>query len=480
MENNIRHSRVAGSFYPANPNRLANEINTLLEDAEDCQCQDSILAAAVPHAGYVYSAHIAAPVFKALRDVEFDTIVIIGHDFGPQAGIIAVLPEYEYFQTPLGNVEVDQELCNALVSSESRIIYNNRVHSEEHSIEVQLPFLQLTHPGVKIVPILFGEATPDNCRILAELLMENAGDRKIFVLSSTDLSHYPTDKAARELDRNTVLFAERYNINGLCQWQKDGEWRNYPGVETPICSAGGLGVAMLWAKMHGGNKVIVTKRGNSSDASGDTERVVGYASMLFVKTQNGKVNEEEPSFSLSEKAQETLLKLARASIKMHLLGNEIDLRSLSKQLNMEELDQKAAVFVTLEKQGRLRGCIGTTVAMQPLLDAVADYAIAAAFQDPRFPEVEMHELDDITIEISVLSPMKQIASADEIRPGKDGVVVRRGGRSGLFLPQVWEQLPNKEQFMGYLCAEKAGLPFEAWRDKDTQLFTFTVFSFTDA
>ena len=476
MEISIRHSKVAGSFYPANPDRLANEIKYLLDNAKECQCGGSILSAAVPHAGYAYSANIAAPVFKTLKAVEFDTIVIIGHDFGPQSGIIAVLPEYAYFQTPLGNVEVDLELCNALVASDDRIIFNNRVHSEEHSIEVQLPFLQLTHPGVKIVPVLFGEATPENCRLLAELLMENAGERRIFVLSSTDLSHYPTDKVARSLDRNTVLFAERYNVNGLCQWQKSGEWENYPGVETPICSAGGLGVAMLWAKMQGGNKVLVAKRGNSSDASGDTDHVVGYASMLFFKGDEASEPADKDSFALSEEAQALLLKVARASIQLRLLGRQIDLGGQDS----EELRQNAAVFVTLEKKGRLRGCIGTTVAVQPLIEAVADYAVAAAFQDPRFPEVEMQELDDISIEISVLSPMKQVASADEILPGRDGVLVKRGGRSGLFLPQVWEQLPDKEQFLGYLCAEKAGLPFEAWRDEATQLFTFTVFSFTDA
>lgn len=476
MENNIRHSKVAGSFYPADANRLSNEIEYLISHAEDCHISGNILAAAVPHAGYVYSANIAAPVFKALKSVDFDTIVIIGHDFGPQSGVIAVLPDYAYFQTPLGNVEVDQELCNALVASDQRIIFNNRVHSEEHTIEVQLPFLQMTHPGVKIVPVLFGEASPDNCRLFAELLMENAGERRIFVLSSTDLSHYPTDKVARSLDRNTVLFAERYNIAGLCQWQKSGEWEKYPGVETPICSAGGLGVAMLWAKMQGGNKVHVTRRGNSSDASGDTDRVVGYASMLFVRADNTREADDEPSFALSEEVQAFLLKLARASIRLHLMGRQLDLR----EQDSDELRQNAAVFVTLEKHGRLRGCIGTTVATQPLDEAVADYAIAAAFQDPRFPQVDMQELDDIDIEISVLSPMKQAASADEIRPGVDGVMVKRGGRSGLFLPQVWEQLPDKEQFMGYLCAEKAGLPFDAWRDQETKLFTFTVFSFTDA
>ncbi len=147
--------------------------------------------------------------------------------------------------------------------------------------------------------------------------------------------------------------------------------------------------------------------------------------------------------------------------------------------NNPELDNKAAVFVTLTKNGRLRGCIGTVVAQQPLIDAVMDMAVGAACNDPRFPRVTPEELKITKIEISVLSPMEKIASHEDILPGVHGVVVRKGARSGLFLPQVWESLPQKNDFLSELCSQKAGIPPDAWKDPSTELYIFTVFKFEE-
>ncbi len=474
---NIRPSSVAGKFYSANPSRLRQEIQTLLDNAPACPPYEGrIVSAAVPHAGYVYSAPIAAPVFKAIKDVEFDTVVIIGHDFGMQlAGYIAVIPDFTAFRTPLGDVPVDTELCKSLLENEKRIIKNNRVHSMEHSIEVQLPFLQMTHKSFSIVPLLFGEVTPKHVERLVSLLMENAGSRRIFVLSSTDFSHYPQIETARRLDRITASFAESLDLNGLCAWQAHGEWESEPGVETPICSAGGLCMAMLWAKQHGDTRTIVLKRGNSGDVSGDGEQVVGYTSMVFACKVAENAKADSDAFAISEQSQKLLLSLARETIQIGTQGK----RYKPQRPDITELKEPAAVFVTLHKNGHLRGCIGTIQAHSPLFDAVVEYAELAAFDDPRFQPVTADELKEIDIEISVLSPMRKISSPSEIIAGKHGVVVRKGRRSGLFLPQVWEQLPDMEQFMGYLCAEKAGLPFDAWKGDDVELMVFTVHAFEE-
>lgn len=279
----IRPSRVAGSFYPGRVPQLTEAIRGYLSEAAEAEpCE--IVSAAVPHAGYVYAAPIMAPVYKALQNVTFDTVVIIGHEFGRYApGVMAVLPEDTVFRTPLGDVAVDTELCQALLQADSRIIRNNQVHRQEHTIEVQLPFLQMTHADFKVVPVLFGEVTAEHCRRFAELLDELAGDRSLFVLSSTDLSHYPPEKIARRLDAKTVSYAERFDLEGLCDWKESEEWQGLEGVETPICSAGGLCVAMYWAQRHGATRTLVMKRGTSGDASGETDRVVGYSSLLFVK-----------------------------------------------------------------------------------------------------------------------------------------------------------------------------------------------------
>ena len=474
-QENIRPARVAGSFYEGNAEALRQEIQTRLANAPAYNGTDEILAAAVPHAGYVYSADIAAPVFKALVKATFDTVIVIGHDFGANApGIIGVLCDFTAFRTPLGDVPVDLELSEALHSADERFVVNNHVHRQEHSIEVQLPFLQTVAKDFKVVPILFGEATPEHCHRLAELLEEHRGTRRILVLSSTDLSHYPTAQTARELDAQTVTFAQHFDLEGLCHWQFQGPWERELGVETPICSAGGLGTAIVWAQMHGASQCTVLRQGNSGDVSGDDARVVGYASMLFVKKSANGVS-AEPEFSLTTAQQNYLLKLARQTIQDELTGNGTP----PEPPQDDALLQPAAVFVTLHKQGRLRGCIGTTAARMPLYQAVAEYAKLAAFEDPRFPAVTVNELSELDIEISVLSPMRKIVSADAIVPGNHGVTVRQGFRSGLFLPQVWEQLPDLESFMGYLCAEKAGLPWDAWQSPKTELQVFTVHAFQE-
>ena len=465
----IRPASVAGTFYSASPRGLRDELESRMEAAPVVAVEGRIVSAAVPHAGYVFSAEIAAPVFKALRNTEFDTVVVIGHDFGEHApGIIAVLPDYDAFHTPLGDVKVDTDLCKALLKRDRRFICNNRVHDEEHSVEVQLPWLQLTHPDAAIVPVLFGEVTPEHCRRFAELLAEEAGDRKIFVLSSTDMSHYPTAENSKLLDLKTTSFAESFDLDGLCAWRSHGEWEEKSNVVTPICSAGGLGTAMCWAEMQGEAKTVVAKRGNSADASGDASRTVGYASMLFTI-------DSKAEFEIPQDVQKTLLELARQSIGDGTAGKQTQLPELRGAIYR----RAAAVFVTLHKNGRLRGCIGTTAATMPLARAIVEYARAAAFEDPRFPEVTSDELADIVIEISILSPMRRIANADEIVPNVHGVVVRSGRRAGLFLPQVWEQLPDKAQFLGYLCAEKAGLPFDSWRNPETELSVFTVVAFEE-
>ena len=465
----VRPATAAGRFYDGSPERLRREVEQYLEQAPAYDgSAGEICAAAVPHAGYLYSAAIAAPVFKALKGSVFDTVVIIGHDFGKMApGVVAVLPGYTHYETPLGTVEVDRGLCNMLMERDPRIVKNDRVHLQEHTVEVQLPFLQVTGFSGKILPVLFGEVTEAHCRDFAQLLRACQGNRKIFVLSSTDLSHYPASALSRELDAHTVELASSFQIGPLCDWKNGGIWENKPGVETPICSAGGLGTAIAWAESLGASRCVTLKRGNSGDAPGaDSHSVVGYASLLFCR-------EKEKEFSVSPRNQEILLETVRQTLCAGVEGRRYE----PPRPEDPALLAPAALFVTLHAQGRLRGCIGTLEARLPLYLAAAEFARAAGFDDPRFRPLDESELAGLDIEISVLSPLRRAASPDEIEPGKHGVVVSRGRRSGVFLPQVWEQLPRKEDFLAYLCSEKAGLPPDAWKAPDTALSLFTVFAF---
>ena len=180
-------------------------------------------------------------------------------------------------------------------------------------------------------------------------------------------------------------------------------------------------------------------------------------------------------FKISETNQKILLELARRTIRERLRSKTVP----PYATNDKELTTPAAVFVTLNEKHQLRGCIGTTVPQLPLYQAVQQMAVAAAFEDHRFAPVMENEISDIKIEISVLSPMARLKSADEIQPNIHGVIVRRGGRSGLFLPQVWEQLPDKEGFLNELCMQKSGLEANAWKDPSTEIYAFTVFAFEE-
>ena len=488
MNNQLKSRRpaAAGTFYPAAPAELQAEVKRLLDGAALPELPAPVVAVMAPHAGYVFSAQVAAPAYLAMATADFETVVIIGHDFGRQAqGVTAILADYEAYETPLGPVPVDVELTRRLQAALPSVIVHNGVHAREHSIEVHLPFVKTLKPEARILPVLFGEATPDHCRAFARALKKAAGGRKIMILASTDLCHYPAADDARELDAKTTAIIAALDLEQLCARQA-GQDVDKPNTETAICSAGGVGVAIAWLENYTGATARILARANSGDVrGGDRSRVVGYASAAFLGQAKTASPQHQPTlptepasadFTLSATACQELLSLAR--------------RRLAAALNKQawkyeppaafpELATPAAAFVTLTKRGRLRGCIGTTTPRTPLWQAVLEMALAAAFEDPRFPDLETAELPDVRIEISVLSPMHPAPSAAAIVPGKHGVMVRRGPHSGLFLPQVWEQIPDRDQFLSILCQEKAGLPPEAWKDPETTLLVFTVFAFEE-
>ena len=311
---NIRRPYAAGSFYPGTAEALKETVQSYLEGAELLADLPSgeIIALMAPHAGYLYSAAVAAPAYKLLPQADCDTIVIIGHDLGPHSsGLIAVMDDHDAFDTPLGPVQVDTELVHALEAEDGRFIVHNRIHSQEHSVEIHLPFIKTLKPEAKIVPMLFGDATPSNCRALASSLKKLTADRRILIFASTDLSHYPTYNFAKEIDKITIECIKHNSVEQLCKrahtieqeyvcdWdsfnracQKEevtGVSAGIPNLvqvnHIPICSAGGVGTAMAWCEDLGSSKVRILHRANSGDVpGGDHKRVVGYASAAFFRT----------------------------------------------------------------------------------------------------------------------------------------------------------------------------------------------------
>lgn len=279
----VRPPAAAGSFYPDSASQLRNMISSMLDNVPEIEVEGEILAAMAPHAGYVFSGSVAAHTFRCISRADFDTVVIIGHD-SYQKGVAFTSPS-DYFQTPLGNVPVDREMIRKMHQFHSGIRDNPFMHGREHSIEIQLPFLQVLHKRCKIVPILFGNPTVDNCRVLSEAISSAGEGKKVFVLASTDMSHYPSYDAANRVDRATLQVLESMDVDRLFTHLADrGTPGAVPNLQTAMCARGGVGTAILYSRARGADHARVLCYANSGDARmGDRHRVVGYSSVLFVK-----------------------------------------------------------------------------------------------------------------------------------------------------------------------------------------------------
>ena len=478
-----RPAAVAGSFYPSNPQELKNALDNYLSAVPKQEINNRIIALVSPHAGYVYSAQTAAYGYKAILNSKIKTVIIIGNSHRYMLNKGAVYASGS-FQTPLGSIPVNEKLAASILSKTSLLEANPAPHMEEHSIEVQIPFLQNTLKDFTIVPILLSSSqSMENCKEIGEAIAKAIVDMELkdttLLVASSDMSHYPTWANANMLDSKALKSLENFDPYQLKQTINDSMALNIKEEACVFCGEEAIYTTMFAAKALGADTVKVLNYSNSGDVTGDRSRVVGYGSAVFLSSKNNKTLKEttmNDEFKVSEKHQKELLALARQSVEYYLKNNNIyDYKTTDK-----ELINPGAVFVTLTEHGSLRGCIGTTEPQGPLYQAVTQMAIAAATQDPRFPQVTLSELTKLHFEVSILSPMRRIKNPDEIKPKIHGVMVKKGfGRSGLFLPQVWEQLPDKDEFMGELCAQKAGLSRDAWKDPNTELYVFTVFAFEE-
>lgn len=476
----VRKPSVSGQFYPSGSKELKKTIQDFLDNVPDTEINGEILSCMAPHAGYVYSGQLAAYVHKLLSKTEFETIVIIGHN-APRRNYIAYLSGMDYFRTPLGDVPVDKEMVNAIADFHPGIIINDDIHAGEHTIEVHLPFLQILKKKFKIVPILFGVPDEKNSKILAEAIIKASKDKKILLFASTDLSHYPAYKDAVTADKSTLGIIEKLDAGLLFSHLKNLERSNIPKLTTGMCASGGVGTAIIYAKAKGADTVKILKYANSGDVSfGNKSGVVGYGVSVIYKNKDRNESrvskKKENRMGYTDKQKIKLLKIARDTIETYVRKGKI----IQVSVNDKELEQERGVFVTLHKDGRLRGCIGNIMPADKLYLAVRNMAIQSSTKDPRFPAVQEDELADIELEISVLTVPEEVSSADDIVLGRDGVIVKKGFRQGVYLPQVATETGwSLEEFLSSLCYSKAGLQPDAWKDKDTQLITFQAEVFNE-
>ncbi|HBA59411.1 MAG TPA: hypothetical protein DCZ92_01035 [Elusimicrobia bacterium] len=465
-----REPEVAGKFYPAGGLELSAFVDAALAAADVKKPEGKVIAVVAPHAGYEYSGKVAGYAYKVIADA-YDTVVILaaGHRTGVKG---AALLASGYYATPFGRVPIDEELSRALIKANPLFEDNPAAHAGEHAVEVQLPFLQrrLKKP-FKLVAATLNTDDLKDLKLMGSVLAAALKGKKALIVVSADFSHYPSHEVAGLSDRTVALAMESMDPAFVLTAERVLMSKRLPGLETCACGSAAIITAMEAARLLGAKNFKTLKYADSYDADpsgGDASRVVGYVAGMFA------AGAAAPPAPASAAQKELMLKEARA-----VIGRAFDEKDQPAGLEADPwLNLPAAAFVTLTKNGALRGCIGTVEPVMTAMDAVRYGAINAAFRDHRFPALEAEELPGIKIEVSLLSRLAPIKAAD-IKPWKHGVVVTRDGKSGLFLPQVWEQLPGKEAFLGELCEQKAGLPRDCWKDPKTGLFAFTVDAFRE-
>jgi AmmeMemoRadiSam system protein B/AmmeMemoRadiSam system protein A len=473
----VRPPAVAGTFYPGDAAELAADVDRYLASARVPTIEGDIVGIIAPHAGYVYSGGVAAHAYACLAGRSYDTVIVVApsHRFGFRG---ASVYGGDGYRTPLGTVPVDRELADAVRDEAKGFRYEPRADAAEHSLEVQVPFLQRTLGTFSIVPIIMGDQDEATVRSLAgqiaQAVRAREGKKRVLLVASSDLSHYHPYDQAVALDSIVERDVNSFDPESLLA--------SIEGGECEACGAGPMAAVMMAARALGADRASVVKYANSGDVTGDRSQVVGYMAAVLSKPKRPRGEGDagsggasggsdlKPYQGLNDGEKRALLRLARASIEAALGGA----REPQPGDVTDALATPCGAFVTLSEDGGLRGCIGMTRASKPLWRTVSEMAVEAALHDPRFSPVSEDELSGIDIEISVLSPLTQVGDVSEIEVGRDGLVIQDGFRSGLLLPQVATEYGwGLTTFLEHTCL-KAGLPPDTWRREGVTILKFTA------
>lgn len=466
---------LAGVWYKSSPDLLRKEIGDYLSAASIGDFGGEIIGCIAPHAGIRFSGPIAAYTYKAIAYQKPSKIIVVGFSHKLHiSDCIAVFSE-ENFQTPLGGVSVDSGLSKKFIEYSPKFRKFPKAFVSENSIELQLPFIASMFKNTEVVLLAMCDQDKNLSQFLSDALYNVLKDEKDFVIvASSDMCHYLPYFEAEKTDKETMELIKKFDPEEF-----------YSGsLKTKhklMCGYGAVYSVMRASRLLGANEAIILKYANSGDFEPATKnRVVGYVSALFAKKKETpdtapgeslKKDEGRNQDMLNESQRKELLKLARDTIKLYLETGQ----RFAPELTDEKLKQLMGAFVTLHKNGRLRGCIGRMIATGPLDLTIRDMAIASATQDSRFSPVTAEELKDIDIEISVLSPMKKITDYEQIVMGKHGVMVEEGFRSGIYLPQVADETGwTRDEFMNNLCVNKAGISSNAWKNGSCNISVFTA------
>ncbi len=415
---------VAGKFYPGTVEKLREMVAAMAD--KNARREDAI-GLICPHAGYPYSGPVAGAVISRIRFQ--NTFIIIGPNHTGLGKLFSVMKEGTW-KTPLGDVEIDEELASKLLASSSNLQEDNLAHRYEHSIEVQLPFLQYFKPDIKIVPVLL---SPGNAQAYKEIgqaiakVVREFGPR-VIILASTDMTHYEPQEKAREKDSKA--------IEAILQLSGDELLKRVQGMDITMCGYAPVISLLVAARELGAKEAELVKYMTSGDTTGDKTSVVGYAGII-----------------VKGSLLSPIVKLARDTVETYVREGE----AISPPVEFTpEMRDEAGVFVSIHKDGELRGCIGTFEPHQPnVAEEVISNAISSATRDPRFPPVVPSELDDLDYSVDVLTAPEPVESPEQLDPKEYGAIVECGYRRGLLLPDL-EGVDTVEKQI-YICRQKAGI-----------------------
>ena len=465
-----RKPYLAGSWYPDDKTELENMLTNFFDQVEMSEYQKDLVPFGLisPHAGIRFSGPVAAYGYSLLNDQNYDIVILLGSSHHYNIGKISIY-NGDLYKTPLGKTPINKEITEELLSKNSNFVFIEHVHKNENSLELQMPFLQYQLKDFSVVPILTSTDDFSLLDDLANSLIEiiERSKQNILIVGSTDMSHFHNYQTAVQMDRRTIDLIVKN------KWQKLD--KDIFLGNSELCGYYTIYTFLKIMEHFDNEKAVLLDYKNSGDILGNTNspKVVGYSSIVFPQKEKAPKYKSE----LNSEDKKYLLDLSRRSIKYYLDHHKL---LKVKKPESEILNAKRAVFVTLKENHNLRGCIGQLHAQMSLYKAVLSMSTSAAFDDHRFSPLTKKELDKTNIEISVLTPMQKIDNIDEIKMGIDGVYIKNGNRSGVFLPQVANETNwDKITFLENLCSHKAFLPKDAYKDDDTDIYIFQVEKFKE-
>jgi AmmeMemoRadiSam system protein B/AmmeMemoRadiSam system protein A len=469
-----RRPAVAGHFYPAKRSELEALVDRHLVEAaaEEPAAAGAVVAFLVPHAGLEFSGPTAAKAYSLLKKGSFDAVIVVGTCHYKELEGAALYPGV--YGTPGSAMKYGEDLAQALMKAEPLIKADAKAHQKEHSIEVQVPYLKRALGPVPLVALIMNTQDLEVSRKVGRALARvvKASGKRVLLVASSDQSHYPMGGVADAVDKTTL--AALSAIDPIFFWLTNRflMHRGLPHLAVTYCGEGAVTAVLTAARELGAGAMSLLGKINSGDvvSERDYNHVVGYASAAFLARPGAG---RPPRFSLTAAQKRVLLKSGRAAAAAAIAGGDA-----AAPLSADPVfNLPAAVFATLrDKKGELRGCMGVSEPQESLLEAVVRFSGLAAVKDSRFAPVKAEELKDLKLSLEVLSPARP-AKPEAVASG-DGVVLEKGGKSGVFLPEVWKDLGDKDRFLDELCSQKAGLPKGCWKE-GAVLKTFAVDAFSE-